>query len=226
MDVFFFSFLRCSKPSYAENHAAKPVDVLLDRSPILISKSFSFKYIGMNKITRDKHHQITLYIKQDQYDTTFILFLRLLRGIWPPYLSSPLQKVTRPSLRDLGRKWIRAFPSGPSLANGLWPALGQTRAEHGEDVLKQGLSSTTLNIFESSLFEVGMEHNSAAPQYLELNDLCLWVMLALWMAAAGDGGTQNNAKNQSVERLCQWSSMLNVGARIYWQNLFHLGQGR
>lgn len=35
-------------------------------------------------------------------------------------------------------------PCFPFRSNGLWPVLGQRKAEHGEGFLEQGLSSRTL----------------------------------------------------------------------------------
>ena len=58
---FFFFFLSQRKHSYVEEHSVKPGEVLLDRSPTLITKSFGFRYIGMNKVSKNKHYQIILF---------------------------------------------------------------------------------------------------------------------------------------------------------------------
>lgn len=67
------SFLRYRKHSNTEEHSIKPGEVLLDKGLIVITKSFSFKYLGMNKISKNKHYQIIFYVQsRDQHDFPFV----------------------------------------------------------------------------------------------------------------------------------------------------------
>lgn len=180
-----FFFLSHRKHRYVEEHSVKPGEVLLKRAPKLITNSFSFKYTGMSKISKNKHYQIIVYIQsRDRHDFPFVPSLAptlcfkcpgsvlhtcppfglwcLLTGTQP---TSPVPpKSSREShpwvSGDLGEKVrVKAFSSGLSFVNDPWPVLGQRRAEHGEDFLSWG--SAIKHIFERLLSEVGLEYNLA-----------------------------------------------------------------
>lgn len=115
----------------------------------------------------------------------------------PPYLLSPIHKGTPESLGDLGEKVrVKAFSSGLSLANGLWPVLGQRRAEHGGDFLSWGSAIKHWYLWKPSLRSwVGVQLGwppvmwkmPKFPQCLELNDLCLSELCWLSRATAAGG---------------------------------------
>lgn len=157
--------------------------------------------------------------------------------LWSLYL------LTEPGLPETRRGLGRKCNSELSLwALPCWgPACGRSWDKGGQDVGKTllGRSSALRHwyLWEVSLklaWSVtwpgsrdaeGAKHSSVFGAEWSSP---LWVLPAFWIAAAGGNkDTQSNAENQSVERLfCKWSSMLNVGARFYCCNLFHLGLGR
>lgn len=129
----------------------------------------------MNKIRKNKHYQISLYIQSR--NKTFLLFLFWLQlfssNAWTltsmpfvslgfsafrqeptPHISSPVLRESHP--RESGRFGekvrAKAFPSGLSLANALWSVLGQRRAGHGGDCLSRGSSLRHLYVWKFSLW--------------------------------------------------------------------------